>query len=86
MASTARSGDVVILDAYSAGVIRFLDSNGPPLIAEPGTPLRQLSPTASVFVRSLADLEAAVGADAARRAVVVAVDPGGDPAVWKLPP
>jgi hypothetical protein len=39
-----------------------------------------------VFARSFADLEAAVGANAARRAVVVAVDPDGDPAVWKLPP
>jgi hypothetical protein len=76
----------VILDAYSAGVIRFLDSNGLPLIAEPGAPLPPLSPTTSVFARSLADLEAAVGANAARRAVVVAVDPDGDPAVWKLPP
>ncbi|HYN63230.1 MAG TPA: hypothetical protein VES36_01390, partial [Candidatus Limnocylindrales bacterium] len=86
MANAAGSEDVVILDAYSAGVVRFLDSDGPPQIAAPGHPLPTLSPTASVFARSLADLEAAVGADAARRARVVAIDPDGDPAVWRLPP
>lgn len=85
MANAARSQDVVILDAYSAGVVRFLDPD-PPKIAPPGGPLPSLSPTASVLARSLADLEAAVGADDAGRARVVAVDPNGDPAVWRLPP
>jgi 4-amino-4-deoxy-L-arabinose transferase-like glycosyltransferase len=86
MANLARSQDTVILDAYGAGVILFLDSADPPHIAEPGTPLAQLAPATSVLARSLADLEAAVGPDAARRAVVVAVDSSGDPAVWRLPP
>jgi hypothetical protein len=86
MAEAAGSEDVVILDDYSAGVVRFLDSNGAPQIAQPGRPLSALSPTASVLARSLADLEAAVGADASGRAGVVAVDPDGNPAVWRLPP
>jgi hypothetical protein len=86
MANAARSGDVVILDAYSAGVIRFLDTAGLPQIVEPGTPLRRRSPTANVLARSLTDLEAALGSDAARRANILAVDPGGDPVVWRLPP
>lgn len=86
MANAAGEGDVVILDAYSAGVIRFLDSSGPPQIVEPGTPLPQRSPTTGVLARSLADLQAAVGADAVPRARVTAVDPNGRPAVWILPP
>jgi hypothetical protein len=86
MANAARGGNVVILDAYSAGVIRFLDTAGLPQIVEPGTPLPQRSPTANVLARSLTDLEAAVGAEAVERAIVVAVDPNGDPAVWRLPP
>jgi hypothetical protein len=85
MANAARSQDVVIVDAYSAGVVRFLDHD-PPTIVPPGDPLPSLSPTASVLARSLADVEAAVGADDAGRANVVAVDPNGDPAVWRLPP
>jgi hypothetical protein len=86
MAEAAGSQDVVIVDDYGAGVIRFLDSNGPPQIVQPGAPLPQLPPTAGVLARSLAELEAAVGADAVRRAVIVAVDPKGDPAVWGLTP
>jgi hypothetical protein len=86
MANAAGSEDVVILDAYSAGVIRFLDAGDLPQIAEPGTPLPQLAPTASVLARSLTDLETAVGAEAVERAEVVAVDPNGDPVVWRLRP
>jgi 4-amino-4-deoxy-L-arabinose transferase-like glycosyltransferase len=86
MAEAAGSQDVVILDAYSAGVVRFLDSTSPPEVVEPGHVLGVLSPTASILARSLADLQAAVGADAVMRARVVAADPTGKPTVWILPP
>jgi 4-amino-4-deoxy-L-arabinose transferase-like glycosyltransferase len=86
MANTAREGDVVILDAYSAGVIRFLDAGRLPQIVEPGTPLRQRSSTAAVLARSLADLEAGVGTEAVGQAEVVAGDPNGVPSIWRLPP
>jgi 4-amino-4-deoxy-L-arabinose transferase-like glycosyltransferase len=86
MAEASGRQDVVILDAYSAGVVRFIDSGGPPHIASPGSPLPPLTPTGSVFARSLADLEAGAGADAAGRAGVLVVDPNGDPVVWRLPP
>jgi 4-amino-4-deoxy-L-arabinose transferase-like glycosyltransferase len=86
MAEAAGSQDVVILDAYSAGVVRFLDSPSPPEVVEPGHLLGVLSPTASILARSLADLQAAVGADAVMRARVAAVDPTGKPTVWILPP
>jgi 4-amino-4-deoxy-L-arabinose transferase-like glycosyltransferase len=86
MAENAGGQDVVILDDYSVGVIRFLDADDPPEVATPGTPLPPLSPLASILARSLADLEAAAGPDAARRAGVVATDPHGVAAVWKLSP
>jgi 4-amino-4-deoxy-L-arabinose transferase-like glycosyltransferase len=83
MSDAADGDDVVLLDAYAAGVVRFLDADDPPQVVEPGSPLPAV-PAGQVLALTRTDLAAAVGDEAAESAVVVAVDPRGAPAVWAL--
>ncbi|MEP6470015.1 MAG: glycosyltransferase family 39 protein [Chloroflexota bacterium] len=86
MADAARSEDVVILDAYSAGVVRFLDSAAPPRVFPPGRQLITFPLDGNVLALTLAELEIAVGSDAMRKARAVAFTPAGEPAVWIITP
>lgn len=83
MAEAAGVHDVVLLDPYTAGVVEFLDSPDPPRFADPRIPLSTLPP-GRVLALTLSDLAVSVGDDAAGQAVVIAMDPSGDPAVWAV--
>lgn len=86
MAAAADGQDVVILDAYSAGVVLFLDSGDAPRVVEPGTRLAQLPPGGSVLALTRVELEAAVGSEAMGRARGGVLAPDGTPALWMVPP
>lgn len=86
MADAAGRNDVVILDDYSSGVVRFLDGPQGPAIVRPGLPLDAPAPGSAVLALSRADLESALGAEAARRARAVAFDPQGRARVWVVLP
>ena len=85
MAAEAGAGDIVILDDYSATVIRFLDAEGLPTIVAPGTPISARA-TARVLALSRDDLVRALGPEAAQRASPLAEDPRGSPALWVMAP
>lgn len=82
MAAQAGPADMVILDDYSATVIRFLDALRLPTIVVPGRPISP--PGARVLALSRDDLATALGQDAARRAVPVVRNPRGHTVVWGL--
>ncbi|MBI2775702.1 MAG: glycosyltransferase family 39 protein [Chloroflexi bacterium] len=84
MAAQAGPDDVVVLDDYSATVIRFVDALRLPTIVAPGRPISL--PGARVLALSRDDLRAALGPEAAQRAVPVARNPRGDTVVWGLSP
>lgn len=86
MAAEAGAGDVVILDEYSATVIRFLDADRLPTIIAPGTPISAPSTDARVLALSRDDIRRALGLEAAERASPLADDPQGSPAVWIVAP
>jgi hypothetical protein len=83
MAEAAGVQDVVLLDPYTAGVVEFLDSPDPPRVADPRVPLSTLPP-GRVLALTLSDIAVSVGDDASGQAVVIAMDPSGDPAVWAV--
>ncbi len=84
MAGLAGPDDVVILDDYTASVVRFLDGARSPAVVSPGRPV---GPGASrVLALTLADLRTAVGVAASEHALPVATNPRGDPAVWAVVP
>lgn len=85
MAEVAGADDVVILDDYSAGVVRFLDGPDGPAIVPPGAALDPPTPGSTVLALSRADLEVAVGPLAAGRARAIAFDPQGRARVWAVP-
>jgi hypothetical protein len=85
MARLASPGDVVVLDDYSAGVVRFLDADALPGFVPPGVALAAAPATGAVLARSLVDLEAAVGAGSSAGAEPAARDPNGVVTVWRLP-
>lgn len=80
MAAEAGAGDIVILDDYSATVIRFLDADRLPRIVAPGSPV--CAPNARMLALSRDDLLRALGPDAAQRASPLAEDPRGSPVLW----
>lgn len=84
MAEAARPEDTVIVDGYTATVIRFLDAQHLPEIMAPQAPI---APSRGrVFALSRDDLRAALGSDAAQRAVPAARDSAGKPTVWVVAP
>lgn len=86
MASEASPNDVVILDDYTATVIRFLDAGRVPTIARPGTRISALPADARVLALSREDLYASLGNEAAEHIAVLARNPRGSPAVWVFQP
>lgn len=86
MADEAGPGDVVILDDYTATVIRFLDDDHPPAIVAPGTPISIAGTDARVFALSRDDLAAAVGSGPAQGAMTLVSNPAGETTVWVLAP
>lgn len=86
MATSAGPSDTVILDDYSANVVRFIDAVHPPAISPPGTRPSTPNPGGRVLALSRSDLAAAIGANAAASAQPIAWDPGGTPSVWAWRP
>ncbi|HLY35557.1 MAG TPA: glycosyltransferase family 39 protein [Candidatus Limnocylindria bacterium] len=86
VAGAARPSDTVILDDYSATVVRFLDADRLPAIRAPGTPLSPPIAGGRVMALSRGDLAAAIGANAAASAQPIAWDPGGAPSAWAWRP
>jgi hypothetical protein len=84
MAMAARPEDTVLLDDYTATVIRFLAAQHLPDIVAPGTSIPP--PRGRVFASSRNDLRVALGSDAAQRALPAAEDPAGKPTVWVVAP
>ena len=84
MADEARPGDVVILDDYTATVLRFLDADQTPTIVEPGTQVSIAGTDARVFALSRDDLAVAVGAGPAQGATSLVRNPAGETVVWVL--
>ena len=82
MAAAAGAGDIVILDDYSATVIRFLDADSLPRIVNPGAPISDVATGARVLALSRDDLRQALGSSATQRASVLAEDARGSPRVW----
>jgi len=86
MAAAAGAGDIVILDDYSATVIRFLDADSLPRIVNPGAPISDVATGARVWALSRDDLRQALGSSATQRASVLAEDARGSPRVWVVAP
>jgi 4-amino-4-deoxy-L-arabinose transferase-like glycosyltransferase len=88
MANVARQTPhaAVILDDYSATVVRFLDFHDLPTIVAPGDALNDPGAYSQVIARTQDDLVRALGSAATERAVPVARDPAGTPTVWSVAP
>ena len=76
----------VILDDYSATVVRFLDFHDLPTIIAPRGTLRDPGMYSQVIARTQGDLVRVLGSAAGERAVPVAQDPAGTPSVWSVAP
>src|SRR5207244_4117103 len=77
IAYAAGPTDVVIIDDYSATVIRFLDARQPPSVIVPGSPVPQPVRFQRVLALSPGDLTSALGAEIEPRISVVANRPDG---------
>jgi 4-amino-4-deoxy-L-arabinose transferase-like glycosyltransferase len=84
MAALAGPGDLVILDDYSATVVRFLDAGHLPTVVAPGIRLAEPEGTTHVLALSQEEIATALGARAAERAVPVVTNPEGEPVVWSV--
>lgn len=84
MAAAAGPSDIVILDDYSASVVRFLDAGHLPTVVAPGTRLAEPGGTTQVLALSRDEIASAVGVAAAERASAVVTNPEGVPVVWSL--
>lgn len=86
MADAAGPGDVVILDDYTATVIRFLDADQPPTIVAPGAPISLAGTDTRVLALSRDDLAAAIGSGPAQGAASLVRNPAGETVIWILAP
>lgn len=87
LAAAARGpGTVAVVDDNNALAVRFLDSGDLPTIVEPGVRLLHPGVYTLVVAFSRPDLAAATDAVTAERAIPVAYDPSGQPAVWEAVP
>jgi len=82
LAAAADQRSAVIVDDYSATVIRFLDASDLPTIIAPGAPIASAGGFDIVLALSRGDIERALGRDAAASARAVAHDPSGRPTVF----
>lgn len=86
LARQAGPRTLALIDDYQATDLRFIDSNAPPLIAEPGTKVARIADYDRVLALTRAAIVASVGEDAAASASAVATNPQGRPSVWELRP
>jgi hypothetical protein len=86
MAGSAGRTDAVILDDYSANVIRFLDAGRLPTIVAPGSPIGQPAAFDRILALSAADLARSLGAGVAPRVTVLDRRPDGRPSVYAASP
>lgn len=82
LAAAANQHSAVIVDEYSATVIRFLDSSHVPTIVAPGEPIVSPGRFDIVLALSRSEIELALGKTAAASARAIASDPAGRPTVW----
>jgi hypothetical protein len=85
MANAAGPRDAVILDDYSATVIRFLDAGRTPAVIAPGTPLAHTR-FPRLLALSQSDLSRALGDHVGSRVTVLAWRPDGSAAVYAAVP
>jgi hypothetical protein len=85
-AAAGGPGNAVIVDAYSAFDVRFLDTADPPTIVEPGKRLADPAVYTLIVAPSRADIAGATDAATAARAGIVARDPHGRPVVFEVMP
>ena len=76
----------VIIDSYSAMEIEFLYWADPPAIVDPTARIADPTAYRTVVAMNQADLANVLGPELAARAVPIAWDPGGKPAVWAVTP
>jgi 4-amino-4-deoxy-L-arabinose transferase-like glycosyltransferase len=79
-------GSAVIIDYYSGTDIEFLQWNDKPTILSPGVQIADAHAYKTIIAMNQADLTTALGAEAGARAIPVAWDPSGKPAVWAVTP
>jgi 4-amino-4-deoxy-L-arabinose transferase-like glycosyltransferase len=79
-------GSAVIVDDYAAMGVQFIDFDRPPAIIAPGTRLSNPAAYSEILALSRGDLTKALGPELGGRAVAVAWDPSGAPAVWAVVP
>jgi hypothetical protein len=84
LAAAADHRSAVIVDDYSATVIRFLDASDLPTIVAPAEPITNAARYDTVLALSRADIEHALGRNAAASARAVAHDPSGRPSVFAV--
>ena len=66
--------------------VRFIDFDRLPAIVAPGTRIADPTAYSEILALNRADLVKALGPDLGGRAVAVAWDPSGAPAVWAVKP
>ena len=86
MAHAAGPADAVIVDDYSATVIRFLDASQPPSVIAPGSTAPHATRFRRVLALSPGDLTRALGAEIEPRISVVDSRPDGRPSVYAASP
>jgi 4-amino-4-deoxy-L-arabinose transferase-like glycosyltransferase len=84
LAIAADHRSAVIIDDYSAGVVRFLDLSDLPTIVPPGERIATPGRFDVVLALLRSDLERALGPSVTASAQVVARDPTGRPSVWAV--
>ena len=84
MATAADHRSAVILDDYSAGVVRFLDLVDPPAIIAPGEHIQTPGQFDQILALARSEIERAVGPGLAASARAIALDPAGRPRLWAV--
>jgi 4-amino-4-deoxy-L-arabinose transferase-like glycosyltransferase len=84
--AAAHPGAAVILDEHSGYVVEFLDADEGTVVYAPGVKVPSPSAHPLYLALSAEDFRAALGDAAVERAVAVAWDPRGRPAVWATTP
>jgi predicted membrane-bound mannosyltransferase len=82
MAEAAGPNDAVILDDYTANVIRFLDANQPPAVVAPASTIPKPDRYDRILALNRGDLARALETDVSPRITIVAMGPDGHPSVY----
>jgi 4-amino-4-deoxy-L-arabinose transferase-like glycosyltransferase len=84
MAAAADHRSAVVIDDYSAGVVRFLDLVDPPAVIPPGERIETPGQFDQILALLRSDIERAIGPGATASARPIALDPAGRPRVWAV--